>query len=861
MASTLETIPFNFDDLYAELQTSFKTLGYDTAEGSNTSQLITAMTYLTSMLNYNTAVNVNEMILPLAKKRSNAVQFAKAIGYEPSHMQSYKYRLTLKLLAGNHTIPKYTEFVIDEKSYYYMGKQLDLQNVEADTEIEIDVKEGTLYNYLDYPTTLSITTSTVLNADNVEIPQYYIDIPFTDVEDDGIEVFVTYYNELGLLVSKEQWYQTKQFMIDKDSTLNNEFIRLDNIDYNTPRIYFTLAGIGEGVRAGSIVDINVLTTSGVDGAIADLSNTNIVDFDLPNMTLTKIAIVLQGADYESIESIQENAPLFHNSANRAVTKSDYEAICNRHPSTKSTMVWGGDDEFPKCPGHIWFSFLPSTLTRNLSSDIFNYEYLLDNNGDFDWDYSLSLLTSSEIALLSPAEVEEYNTEILAPYTEQVTTAEEFYTNWYLENSEIKSFEYTVDNQLINPGVWDVLNQYKIPTMEFHNRHPLYLDFEYDIQLLKYDIKTSKAAIYSEVFGVIDNYFTGVSDTDKLEKFETEYFDSSLNKRIDQNITDVTGFNSTLTTKLLVSKKNISKENTPQTSRDLFVQLNVPFEKYFDNDGYLQYNILPSIDTENFIEYSGEISYNLYTDWSDIQSDIDNNNSQILNDVIVAPIRVHQEIEITCTVNNQTVFEIPENNLLEIRGDFPEESTPSYNKLKVYYNGTLLTLGAGTNGFEIGSEKQVILVGVTTQSTKKVKIEIERSAGRYFLFNNFRKIIIVQLFVDAIGYNDDPYVTYDYDTPKSYLTTTEGFYFYTEDIGTPDYYLTTAGYVITKETQVNAVTGAVVKQVTPALYEQSPIKMKLFNKPRYLNFNYNSKNFALMKNVIPRLKRVTFLQGV
>jgi len=348
---------------------------------------------------------------------------------------------------------------------------------------------------------------------------------------------------------------------------------------------------------------------------------------------------------------------------------------------------------------------------------------------------------------------------------------------------------------------------------------------------------------------------------KLEKFETEYFESSLNKRIDQNITDISGFNNTLTTKLLVSKKNISKENTPQTNRDLLIPLNIPFEKYFDDNGFLLYNILPNIDTDNFIEYSGEIGYNLYTDWSYIQTDISNIIKQINNNVIVAPIRVHQEVEVTCTVNNQTVFNIPENDLLEIYVDFPEEAIATYNKLKVYYNGVLLTKDSLTNGFAIGTSKQIILTGVTAVEGKKVKIEIERHAGRYFLFNGYKKFIIVQLFVDERGYSDDPYITLEFDTPKSYLTTLEGFYFYSEEPIIEDYYFTSEGYVITDLLQVNAVTGTAVKQVTPTLYEHSPIKMKLFNKPRYLNFNYNSKNFSLMKNVIPRLKRVTFLQGV
>ena len=56
-------------------------------------------------------------------------------------------------------------------------------------------------------------------------------------------------------------------------------------------------------------------------------------------------------------------------------------------------------------------------------------------------------------------------------------------------------------------------------------------------------------------------------------------------------------------------------------------------------------------------------------------------------------------------------------------------------------------------------------------------------------------------------------------------------------------------------------GNIIKNISPALYDNTPLKMDLFKKNRYLNFNYNSDNFALLKNVMPRLKRVTFAQGV
>lgn len=849
MAEVIETVPFTFDDLYENIRLKFEDKGYDTVEGSNTAQLITAMTYLTSMLNANTAMNINETLLPLTTKKDNAIMNARALGYEVAHKQSYKYRLSLRLSAGNHTIPKYTMFTIGTKTYYYLGKQLDLENVTEGLTIELDVTEGTLYKYTDYPESLSVTTTTVVSSTGETVPQYYIDIPFSDIEENGIDVFITYYDEYGNLYTKEQWYQSKVFMIDKDTTLNKEFIRVDNIEYKTPRIYFTLSGVGIGVREGSVVDINVLSSSGVDGYIDDLTDLSAVSNPVPGSSVTKIVTVIQGTDEEDVESIKYNAPLFHNSANRAVTKSDYEAICNRHPAIKNTMVWGGDDEFPKCPGHIWFSFIPETNIRTYTNDEFKYNFTLDYNGDYSWDYSLDPFSSDEQELLD--------------YAAQKEIADDFFTNWFVEDEEIKSFEYTIDGQKINPGVWDYLDNYKIPTLQFHNRHPIYLDYEYDIQLLKYNIKTSKSDIFQEVFDVIDDYFKN-DTTLHLEKFESEYFNSSILKRIDENITDISGFDAEVTTRMQITKKNISMENGFSSTqfypqyRDLYIQMQIPFEKYFDNDGYLLYDKLPNIDTEDFIEYTGETGQRIYTDWSDIQDDIDNDIIQKYSSVIVAPIRVHQEESKTITTNNQTTIIF---NNLEFRPDFPEQTLGNYtyNKVSVYYNGTKLTYNAASNGFLINYNhpNEIFLVNVTTVVGGIVLAKTERHAGKYQLFNTYRKFVLIQLYVDAAGYDEDGTTQLDYDSPKSYLTTLEGFYDFTTD----NYYLTTEGYALVNESQANAITGPVVREITTELYSQSPIKMDLFRKVRYLNFKYPSNNFMLIKNIIPRLKRVTFLQGV
>jgi hypothetical protein len=722
MATTKNTVPFDFESLYTGLQTKFEDKGYDTAEGSNTSQLITAMAYLTSMLNTNTAVNINETLLPLATKRDNALHDARVLGYETAHKQSYRYRLSLTLTAGSHTIPKYTQFTAGSKTYYYMGTQISLVDVDEGYQISLDVKEGTLHKFSDNSDSLITTTTNITDDSGDSIPQYYVDIPFVDVEENGLEVFLTYYDEYGSLFTRQEWKKSSQFMIDSDSTLNNEFVRLDNIDFKTPRIYFSLAGVGYGIRVGTIVEINALLSSGTLGAVESIVDPLVFVHALPNIVVAGAELIKQGTDDESIASIQANAPMFHNSANRAVTTKDYVSISNRHSSVNTSIVWGGDEEYPKSPGHIWFTFTPTTVVRSFTNDEFKTTFDLDNPIDL--------------------------------------------TNWFIENSEIRSFEYTSTGQLISPGVWDVLDDYKVPTLEFHNRHPIYLDFEYNFQILKYNITTSTADIHQDIFNVVDNAFTGTDDSINIEAFNTEYFHSSIMKRIDQNLTDITGINNTIKTSLLLTEKNVSAENTIQSYRDIFIPLSVPFETYFNTNGELISSVLPSIDTTDFIV---ESNLDIFTDWSGVTGDVSNDI------IITAPIKA-----------------------------------------------------------DVG--------GVIT------------NVGVYYIFNSYRKYILIQLYVDAAGYGDESAASQpEHTEPKSYLTTTEGFYDFTID----DYYITTEGYALVSQTEVNSITGTIARTITSELYTDSVLLLSMFDTHRYLNLNYASANFKVFKNIIPRLKTVSF----
>lgn len=886
MADVVQTVPFNFDELYTEIKRQFSSAGYDVSEGSNTSQLMTAEAYLISMLNANTALNVNETILPYATRRDNVVNDARNFGYEIQHKTSYVYNLTVSVTDGQkHIIPKYTKFECNGHTYYYFGKQIEI-NPETKQVITIQVKEGTLYTYEDDPEALTVTIGTTYeNGQNVT--QYYIDIPYTDVEEDGIECFCTYYDDYGIYFDKEPWIKASSTYLEVDQEDSKEFIRMDNIDYQTPRIYFKYAGVGRGLKLGTIVNLNVLTTSGADGSAGELSSAKFTCPDVIGLSVTGAELVSTGMNEESIKSIQENAPKLYNSANRMVVANDYEAACNRDSRVRDTVVWGGEDEFPKAPGHIWFTFLPE-IEHTFSND----EYKTSFTRDFS-EYEFNYLANED------------------DREAQYANRQAYYDHNYLPASAIRSRTYNADGTLLSPGIWDDVDPLRIPTLVFHNRHPIFCEFLYDIGILKYFISQDRADVHQEIFDIIYNAFFG-NDAVYYESFKTEYFNASLVKRIDNKISDISGFRMRTKTRLVLNQKTIAAEQPNTAYRDIYIPLAVPYEKYFTDDGYLEYDKLPNIDTKNFIDYLGEGTGDIYTDWSAIQKDIDDNVTQADHKVIIAPIYANFEDEYRFSTHPDSrkamlKFPIyPDNFKQTESGEF------TFNNVQVYkrrfdtdHNDEqdLLPYNDLINGWTYDASKpnQIMIGSGVDIDFERDTLEIHSKGfcGFYYLFNSFSRDILIHLFVDGAtsglenvtqgdysnlpGMSADAYYLYTYDddylyttddcylyteaeidqdtsyiettytTPRSYLTSKDEMYIYTTD----EYYLTTNGYAVTSESDENIYTGPIIREINTKMYEQSALKIDLFERNRYLDLNYPSKNFAVIKNVIPVLKSVNF----
>lgn len=558
-----ETIPFNFTDIYSNVQKKFEAKGYDTQEGSNTMQLVTAMSYLVSMLNTNTAVNINENLLTLARKRNNVLQDARLLGYETGNKVSYQYELELTLPAGDFILPKYSEFISGDKKYYYLGEIITLMNVNAGYKLNILVKEGVLIKSSE-DNALSIIIEE-FTENNITKNQYFVDIPYTDVEDSGIEAFLTYYDDNGVLFNKEQWKEIETFTVDSDTILNKQFYRLNIIDYNTPRIYFKLPNTGHNLRLGTKIEMNVLRSSGSSGTISGAITTTV------NCEVTNHVLKIQGTEEETNESIKYNAPLFWNSANRAVTKNDYTSICERLTLIDKSYIWDGNNEYPKVPGKIWFSFIPGTYTREFLRDAYKTVFELN-------------LLSDEV-------------------------------NWFLEDAEITE-------------VFDYLDVYKIPTLEFLHRHPIFFDFEFNIEVLKYNITSSESSQNEMIFNIINDFF-GTNTLYKLENFNTEFFRSNLIKKIDTQITDITGVNVEIINNITLYNKYIINENL---SKKILLPLGLPYDNIYDLNGDLITANLPDISTIDF--FTGK---NLTVDWTGLTG----NESEI--QVLEANIKLDTDI--------------------------------------------------------------------------------------------------------------------------------------------------------------------------------------------------------------------------
>lgn len=543
-----EFIPYQYEDILLDVKNRFYTKGYTDVdnEGSNAHKLSSILSGVLSNLSFNANANIQEMILSSAYNESNIVKGAGFQGYERLKNISYQYEIKLQMLVDpslpdtntsirQYIIQKHDFFVSNGNLYYYMGESLtlntsnyDITNNLPNSFAIITVKEGVLFPYSEI-TYLTHIVKSYSEGNEMKLENSF-EIPLNNLEEDGIEVFVTYFD--GKILWTDQKWEKSYSMLIEDIEDTESFIVLEDINKGTYDLHWRFSGTGTILGEGSIVKVNALVSGGSKGISNGIFTTANKTYQVvPNYQILKTT----GLDKETKNEIATNAPRFNNSANRAVVRKDYIAISNRRSEVGKVAVWGSEDEIPQYRKSGWFSYIPSYQTN-----IFNFDQI--NN----------------------------------TYSRQIDSS------FYLTNDEI--------NQ-----IFKYYKQFSIPSLKHESRQPLYIDFNYTIEIVAYNPNMSILNTNLDVFNSIKDYFKGY-----IEDFKMIYFHSNLISTINETTTYISGITCKTNYNILLS--NINFDTGDNIHYKFVGHLSYPYKYPFISIGDPIVEYLPKIDT---IDWLGE----------------------------------------------------------------------------------------------------------------------------------------------------------------------------------------------------------------------------------------------------------------
>lgn len=836
MAETRETVPFNFDEILSEARNLLAMQGFDAADGSNATQLAVVMSYLLAGMNTNTAMNINETLLPFSTKRVNVLQDARVLGYEPRHITSYRYRLriridpkTAELLKDKEIhIPRFSKFssngnnYVTTQDYVFVCPKSNVKEIRDkeygdvlyadDGIIELEVTEGTAYSWENatdetYGLVQKIDSITV---NGTTITRNYIDIPYTEIEDSGIWVYVDYSDFYGNQHKGVKFTRTDDFFYDSEDDpeiVGKTFIRQDDIEMGTPRIYFSYGGLGKGLPYGSVVKLEILRSSGSFGIAEKLSRiTESGEIVYSGMTLPQIMadyeyldesgnektesinvfenaeilgydLIQSGSAEETSKSIRDNAPKVFNANYRCVTETDFKAFVSRHSAVLDAIVWGGEKEFPKAPGHVWMSVMPEKSSfRTFTNNSQNTLWIRDN---------------SEM-IFDPAKTSAENHE----------TRLDFYQKNYVLRNDISE-------------IFESVYPRSFPGITLHHRNPLYMNFNYKFDIMKYNSKDDVSAFNKKFFELLDGCFRG-NDALHYEKFGAEYFHTNVVKRFDYLGDDYHGFDSFLDLQIVLNEKSICTENWETAYKDLYIPLAAPRETVFKPTGELDTSRLPQIDTD-FTFGSLKVKFDSFK----------GSKSDASAPLFVFPILVSGKTSgLYYFFNSSGKREILVH--LFVRGNFEGFYVEDGINKNVYYD-------------DFGDIK--------AEAYEMIEPELPYSTDYYK--------------IDSVCCQ-----------PRAYLTTVDKKYMlsFSDSNASPStsilgdmYYLTTTGYMYdetdlelsSRYESYDEYKGEKVRRINKDWYDNTYLETRMFRSNLYLNVKYPSLNFSVIKNVIPRLNRVEF----
>lgn len=362
----LSYVNYNFNDLVQQLQDRVKQ--YNTWKSTYRSgtgeMLIEFYGYVGNLVMHTIERAFQEGYLELAQNKSSVINLVRLLGYIPKRAVSATGTVTFTLAAPhseNVYLPQYTK--LNTSSGLPFLVTLESVIIAGQTSKDVAIIQG-------IKIAQQITSSGALN-------QEYL-LNYTDIENSSVVVKVNsiVWTAGQSFVSGTPTAQTYRLRTELNDTLTVMFG--DNIIAKSP-------------DSGDIITITYLRSSGAAGNVIALGGINVISdpiFDAANVVVTDISVtnadaVQGGADAETIEDIRANAPNVFATGDRAVTKSDYNAILDNYSGVSSTNAWGENEETP--PNYSMFNrvkiclvlenwVVGSNIPASFKSDLSDYLY-------------------------------------------------------------------------------------------------------------------------------------------------------------------------------------------------------------------------------------------------------------------------------------------------------------------------------------------------------------------------------------------------------------------------------------------------------------------------------------------------------
>lgn len=357
MTSNLRVQELDFDTIKSNLKDFLRDkpefTDYD-FEGSGINALINLLAYNTHYTAVLANMQMGEMFLDTATKRTTTALHASRLGYIPGSVKSPVAIVNLEIFPEDApdtiTIGKGAIF-----NSSVLGNNFQFVTTESRTVARsslgrylfdnLEIREGTYkqfrYLYSDV-------------SDRFQIPTKSVDINTITVK-----VQISESN------TSTDTYQHSKSIIDLTKNSQAYFIRLNSNGYY--EVYFGDGILSKALTVGNIIHIEYIESNGdlANGAQLFTFNDSVQGYT--SNLLTVVAPATGGALEETADQIRVNAQASVSTQNRAVTLSDYKTVIKEIYPVDSVTVWGGEQNNPPVYGKVFISLKPTGSTEFINT--------------------------------------------------------------------------------------------------------------------------------------------------------------------------------------------------------------------------------------------------------------------------------------------------------------------------------------------------------------------------------------------------------------------------------------------------------------------------------------------------------------